>query len=44
MGFCEAQLDKKLLEPYLGRLIPMLMKNMVSAPLGCASSRLSRCT
>jgi len=29
MGFCEAQLDPKLLHPYLGRLIPMLMRNMV---------------
>ncbi|KAF5838766.1 ARM repeat-containing protein, partial [Dunaliella salina] len=29
MGFCEAHLDPQLLLPYLGRLIPMLMKNMV---------------
>mmetsp|Transcript_21721 Transcript_21721/g.47478 ORF Transcript_21721/g.47478 Transcript_21721/m.47478 type:complete len:916 (+) Transcript_21721:105-2852(+) len=29
MSFCEARLDAELLRPFLPRLIPMLMKNMV---------------
>eukprot|EP00798_Chlamydomonas_sp_ICE-L_P031863 gene31863-7069_t len=29
MAFCEAQLDPELLRPFLPRLIPVLMKNMV---------------
>jgi hypothetical protein len=29
IGFCEAQLEPDLLRPFLPRLIPMLMKNMV---------------
>ncbi|KAG1677077.1 hypothetical protein FOA52_001247 [Chlamydomonas sp. UWO 241] len=29
MGFCDAELDPDLLRPFLPRLIPLLMKNMV---------------
>lgn len=29
-AFCEAQLDPDLLRPFLPKLIPLLMKNMVS--------------
>jgi hypothetical protein len=29
MGFCDAELDPELLRPFLPRLIPLLMKNMV---------------
>lgn len=29
MAFCEARLEPELLRPFLPRLIPVLMKNMV---------------
>jgi hypothetical protein len=34
LAFCEAQIESELLKPFLPRLIPMLMKNMVSAAHG----------
>jgi hypothetical protein len=39
LSFCESELGMELLIPVLSRLIPVLMKNMVSGEVECFAHR-----